>query len=111
MSLKKTGGIAAIEEQITVWADGSGQLEKNGALKQVKVSADELVELKRITEKADFFNLKPEYLGSKNTADVIEYNLTCTWGEKKNTVRTQSSAIPYELEPIIIQLNNLSNKN
>ena len=111
LTFRRTGGIAAIDEQLTVRADGSAQLDRSGTSKQFKVSADQLAEFKRMVEKADFFNLKPEYMSNKKAADLIEYTVSCKWGNRQHAVRTETLSIPDPLEPLIVALNNLATTN
>lgn len=106
ISLQKTGGIAGIDETLTVRADGTITVSGRGANKEAQVAATELGRLQQLLASPDFAGLEGTYRATG--ADLITYRLTINEGDAQRTIVTMDGAQnPAVLDQILAELAKL----
>ena len=103
---KRTGGIAGIEETLTVYEDGRVALVGRDSESTVQVAPDELSELRRLLATPEFAALDGRYpaLG----ADLFTYTITTSTGGRPRTVVTMDGAKnPPILDQVLAELGKL----
>lgn len=103
----KTGGIAGIDETLTVHGDGRLDLvSRTGSVSHDNATPDEINQLRQALDSDDFAQLAPSY--SAVGADLFVYTLTIPNGPAPRTVTTMDGVKnPPVLDQAISQLEHL----
>jgi hypothetical protein len=96
---KRSGGIAGLDETLTVYEDGRLAFVGRDNENMAQVAPDELSELRRLLATPEFAALDARY--SALGADLFTYSITTTTGGKPRTVVTMDGA---ENPPILNQV-------
>ncbi|MFQ5605054.1 MAG: BsuPI-related putative proteinase inhibitor [bacterium] len=107
-----SGGIAGIKQYLLVDAAGKVLFDdsfQSGARWVARLSPSELVELKELFIKNDFFQLKNAYVDVR-VADAFFYLITFTHNNESNTVTTDYFGAPANLQAIVDGLAALIQK-
>ena len=100
----RSGGIAGLEDRLTVSRGGVGvHTPRNGVPRVFRVSPAALADLERALEAADFRLLDPSYLPTTPIADAFTYTIA----HLGVTVVTADGAVPAPLAPVVAELNRL----
>jgi hypothetical protein len=103
---QRSGGIAGIDETLTVYADGKLQLSSRGKAKEAQVAPADLSKLQELLASPEFAALEPRYPASG--ADLITYTVTVPAAGKGHTVVTMDAAKnPPVLNEVLTELGNL----
>ena len=87
----KSGGIAGIDETMTVYEDGTIELtSRGGAPRRAKASPEEIDRLRQVLGSDDFARLEPSY--PSVGADLITYTLIVPAGSGQRTIVTMDGA-------------------
>jgi hypothetical protein len=86
----RSGGIAGIDETMTIYADGRLELNGNAGKKTGQVAPDNLAELRKLLSSPEFAALEPRYQAMG--ADLFVYELTVPGGAKPQKVVTMDGA-------------------
>jgi hypothetical protein len=101
---RRSGGIAGLEDRLTVSRSGVGvHTPRNGVPRVFRVSPAALADLERALEAANFQSLDPSYLPTTPISDAFTYTITYLGG----TVVASDGAVPTPLEPVVAALNRL----
>jgi hypothetical protein len=101
---RRSGGIAGLEDRLTVSRSGVGvHTPRSGVPRVFRVSPGALADLEHALEAADFRSLDPSYLPTTPIADAFTYTITYLGG----TVVASDEAVPTALEPVVAELNRL----
>lgn len=99
----RTGGIAGVDDTVTVSQDGAVQVSTRSATAQTsQLSSSELAELQALIAAADLPSLDKEYK-QDGLSDAFEYRLT----SGANTVRWTDGTAPAQLWPLQNMLDGL----
>jgi hypothetical protein len=106
IALQKTGGIAGINETLTVHADGTITVNGRGGNKEARIATTELGQLQQLLASPDFANLEGSYPATG--ADLITYRLTISEGGAQRTIVTMDGAQnPAVLDQVLAELAKL----
>ncbi|HEX9373981.1 MAG TPA: hypothetical protein VF897_23410 [Roseiflexaceae bacterium] len=104
VTYRKSGGIAGINETLTIYADGRLDLKSlNREAKTAQVAPSELSRLRQLLASPEFAALKPSY--EAPGADQFIYALSMPGGQKITT--TDGAETPAVLEQAIAELERL----
>lgn len=99
----RTGGIAAFDDRLVVFDNGQTVFSREYRAGEFTIPPDQLSELGRLLEDADFPSLAPSYPAPSPGADYFYYTLT--YGEK--TVTAETGGVPDALIVVIERLDAL----
>lgn len=97
VEFRRSGGVAGLDDHLTISPDGTAKLRRRAIRRELKIDAQVLDQLRKSVESARFHQLKNEYLPPQVGADLIEYTIKLDG----RTVRTEDTAIPESLQPLI----------
>ena len=100
---KRSGGFAGLNDHLILNENGTASLTRKSIDSEITVSETNMTQLRSMLESVDFRRLEKEYLASRQGADYIEYQIIYNG----HAVRTQDTAIPEPLQPIIDLLNTI----
>lgn len=89
----QTGGIAAMELTIEVFADG--RVIRNGV--ESRTSAETVANLTALLEAFDVFRVAGQFMGLSASADAYTYAITIDAGGSSRTIMSQDGYTPPEL--------------
>ncbi|MEV6929833.1 hypothetical protein AB0M46_35845 [Dactylosporangium sp. NPDC051485] len=105
VAFTRTGGLAGVNDKLTVRPDGSYTIQTKSGSKNGKLSGDELAALKAALVSTDF-NKMPTVNDNGSVADGYTY--TITYAGKQITAK--DGAIPPALQPVISALGGFLSK-
>jgi hypothetical protein len=102
----RTGGIAGLEETLTVYEDGRVTFVGRNTESTSQVAPDDLAELRRLLATPEFAALKTRY--SALGADLFSYSIITGKGGKSQMVVTMDGAKhPPILDQVLAELGKL----
>lgn len=105
---RRTGGIAGLDDHLTVRATGEATLEQKGGIRNTFTLDESTVSrLQRTVDEAEFFKLDSQYRPARPIPDAFLYRITYQNATRRHTVETTDGAIPEQLAPIIDELNQI----
>jgi hypothetical protein len=106
---QKTGGIAGIDETMTVYADGRIELtNRKGVMKTAQVTSADLSKLQQALADPEFAKLKSRYMA--NGADMFIYTLTMPGAAKQTIITMDGAQNPPVLKQALSELQQLRSK-
>jgi hypothetical protein len=103
---KRSGGIAGIDETLTIYEDGRLTLVGRDRKSTTQVAPDMLSELRRLLATPEFAALSARY--SALGADLFTYSITTSIGGKSQTIVTMDGAEnPPILDQVLIEMGKL----
>jgi hypothetical protein len=105
---RRTGGIAGFDDHLVVFENGQAiytRRETPGSTPAgiFYLSDEEMTELRKLLEEADFSGLASEYPAPVPGADYFTYSITY----EGKTVTTETTGVPPALSPVIGELDYL----
>ena len=100
---QRTGGITGLNDRLVIFDNGAGLISSRNVNTEITVNTTELELMNGIFGQAGYPTLEPGYTSGHGGAALIQY--TITYGNK--TVKTEDSAIPSRLQPVIDELNTI----
>ncbi len=100
---RRSGGIAGIDDQLAIDANGKATLTRQTGRYEFSVDAGTMKQLLSNLDNAGFVNLGSEYMPSRQGNDTITYRVTY----KGHTVQMADTAVPESLQPVLDQLNRI----
>ncbi len=101
VNYRRTGGIAGLDDRLTIDVDGNAQLSQRSGTTAFTIGPGPLKQMMLLFDRSGFAKLKPEYLPADKCCDLFDYRVTY----KGQTVHTMDTAIPTGLQPILDVLN------
>ncbi len=89
----QTGGLAGVNVQIDVYADG--RVIREGV--ESEVNAEAITNLARMLETINIFNLSGQFMSPGAAADAFTYSLTVVKGGSNRTITSQDGYTPQAL--------------
>ncbi len=112
LTYERSGGIAGLRDELTIYYDGRCQLQRNGSETEFTLDRGQLAHLEKLIQEANFLQLQNSYLPGSTIPDAFEYVISYHAEEgKMHTVRTMTTAIPEFLEPVLSELNQIIVRN
>jgi hypothetical protein len=103
---RRSGGIAGIDETLTIYTDGRLELSDRKGKKTAKVAPDELAVLQKLLAGPEFAALDRQYRAAG--ADLFIYKVTVPGGKQPRTVATMDGAKnPPVLSQVLVELSKL----
>jgi hypothetical protein len=103
----RQGGIAGLDDQVTVQADGSYQIvRKGGTPTPGRLSPDELTRLRTVLDAAHFGEIPAVNPGASAVADGFTYRVAYAGHE----VLAQDGGVPPALAPVLDALSGILNR-
>lgn len=100
----RQGGLAGLDDQVTVQADGSYQIiRKGGTPIQGRLSPDELARLRTVLDSAHFADIPAVNPGASTVADGFTYRVSYAGHE----VLAQDGGVPPALAPVLDALTGI----
>jgi hypothetical protein len=104
--LHVTGGIAGVDDMLTVYADGRIDRSDRGDKKGAQVATSELATLQKLLASPEFAALDAQYQAA--VSDAFIYELTVPVGSQQRTIVTMDGAeSPEVLNQVLVELNRL----
>lgn len=100
---QRSGGIAGVDDALTLSADGHASVTWNGGSAEEVVPGHLQAALLSSLEAADFISLKARYPAPSGGADLFSYMITY----RSHSVWTQDGGVPATLYPVIDILNEI----
>ena len=100
---RRTGGVAGLDDRLTVYADGRALLVRRGQRSDLVLTQGQLNSLAALLEGAEFRSLKRRYSPERSGYDLLEYEVRY----KGKAVRMSDGAVPPSLEPLLDELNEV----
>lgn len=91
-----------------VWFERSGgmtSITRSIEFESDTLPPDEIVYLKQLIDKADFFKQTETSANAANIRDQFAYQLTIHSGDKQKTLKLQEAEIPEQMRSLITYLN------
>jgi hypothetical protein len=99
----RSGGIAAFDDRLVIFDNGQAVYSRGNKTGEFTISADQLSELQRLLENADFPSLAPSYPAPSPGADYFQYSITY----REKTVSTETGGVPDTLLAVFGRLDAL----
>ena len=103
LEYKRSGGFAGLNDHLIIDDNGTASLKRKTIASEFTVSETNMDQLRRMLEEIEFRQLEEEYLPAQQGADYIEYQIIYNG----HSVRTQDTAVPESLKPIIDLLTSI----
>jgi hypothetical protein len=103
---RRTGGIAGLDDHLTIQPGGQATLTRKNAQVSLTVDQATLTQLTSLLDQAGFSQLPAESLAPKG-ADLFTYEITY----RGRRVRVQDTTVPAKLQPVIDLLNSIIQKS
>jgi hypothetical protein len=104
--LHVTGGIAGVDDMLTVYSDGRIELSDRGGKKAIRVAPGELATLQKLLSSPEFAALDAQYQAA--VSDAFIYELKVPGGQQPRTVVTMDGAkSPPVLNQVLVELRRL----
>lgn len=98
---QRTGGVAGINDQLIITADGNARITRMGQQSVVALDADTMAAIHALFTETGFMQQYPSVPPVVSGADRIEYLVMY----RGHTVRVMDGAIPAGLDPVIAALD------
>jgi len=99
----RSGGIAGLDDRLVIFDNGAGLISSKSRTMEITVNRTELIRLSALFDDAQFSMLKGNYTSRRGGADFIQYSISY----HAKTVKTEDSAVPPALQPVIDELNGI----
>jgi hypothetical protein len=103
---QQSGGIAGIDETLTVYTDGRLEFSDRKGAKTAQVAPEDLAALQQLLASPEFAALDTRYQAA--VADAFLYNITLPGNPRPFSVQTMDGAQhPPVLDQVLVELNKL----
>jgi hypothetical protein len=99
----RTGGFAGLDDRLVIFDNGDGIISSKSRTLEISVNQTELIRLSALFDEAQFSMLKGNYTSRRTGSDFIQYSISY----HSKTVKTEDSAVPPALQPVIDELNGI----
>jgi hypothetical protein len=98
---QRTGGFAGVNDRLIIFDNGVAVISSRAGSKEILLNQTELDRISSIFKEGQFSMLDENYTSHADGADFMQYSISY-YGK---TVRTEDTAIPPSLVPIIEEMN------
>ncbi|WP_372960869.1 hypothetical protein [Methanoregula sp.] len=99
----RTGGIAGFDERLVIFDNGAGIVSGKTKNTEITLNQTDLDRITALFDESRFSLLEGNYTSRRGSADLIQYRITY----HGKTVKTEDSATPPALQPVINELNRI----
>jgi hypothetical protein len=112
LSYQRSGGLAGLLDQLTIYSDGHCELQRKDVEREFTLQSSQLAHLEALMEEANLPDLEGDYFPTDTGADYFEYVISYqTEDGKMHRVRAITGAVPDALQPILDELDQLISSN
>jgi len=105
---RRTGGIAGLDDRLTIQADGQAILTRKGGERQtITLDKTTLSSLQATLGEADFLELESQYQPARDIPDAFHYEVSYQVDNGRHTVAATDSSVPEQLAPVLDKLNRI----
>jgi hypothetical protein len=98
---QRTGGIAGVNDRLVIFDNGVTLISSRTTSREILLNKSDLEQISAIFEAGHFSVLEGNYTSRRGGADFIQYSIRY----QEKTVRTEDTAIPPSLEPVIKEMD------
>jgi hypothetical protein len=98
---QRTGGFAGVNDRLVIFDNGATVISSRAGSKEILLNQTDLDRISSIFNEGQFSMLDENYTSHAEGADFMQYSISY----HGKTVRTEDTAIPPSLEPIIEEMN------
>lgn len=102
---QRAGGIAGLEDRLVIFDNGVTVISRKTVSTEIVLNQSDLERVSRIFNGAQFSMLQGNYSARRGTADYFRYSISY----HNKTVIVEDSAIPPSLQPVIDEMNRITN--
>nr|WP_320162676.1 protealysin inhibitor emfourin [uncultured Methanoregula sp.] len=99
----RTGGIAGLGDRLVLFDNGAGIISGRTRNTEITLNQTDLDRISTLFDQAQFSMLEGNYTSRHGSADLIQYSISY----HGKTVKTEDSATPPALQPVIDELNRI----
>jgi hypothetical protein len=99
---QRTGGTEDLNDRLVIFDNGVAAISRKTVTREITLNQTELVRLTGFFDLAQFSMLENNYTASRGSASYVQYSVSY----RGKTVKTEDSAIPPGLVPVINDLND-----
>jgi hypothetical protein len=99
----RTGGIAGLDDRLVLFDNGVGVVSSKTKNTEITLNRTDLDRISALFDQAQFSMLLGNYTSRRGGADFIQYSISY----HGKTVKTEDSATPPALQPVIDELNRI----
>jgi len=103
----RTGGIAGLGDRLVLFDNGAGIISGRTRNTEITLNQTDLDRISTLFDRAQFSILEGNYTSRHSGADLIQYSISY----HGKTVKTEDSATPPALQPVIDELNRIVSQN
>lgn len=100
---QRTGGIAGVNDRVVIFDNGVTLVSTRKMTTEIALNQTELDEINSLFTTSDFLALEGNYTSGRGGADLLHYRISY-YGK---TVRTEDTAIPVKIQPVIDAMNRI----
>jgi hypothetical protein len=98
---QRTGGIAGVNDRVVIFDNGITVISSRNANREITLNQTELERIGDYFSESKFSLLEGNYTSRRGGADLMQYRISY----HGKTVKTEDTAIPVTLQPIIDEMN------
>ena len=100
---RRSGGFAGLDDHLVIMGSGESILTRKSERYEFTLDHSAVADLRSLFKDAEFSQLGPESLPSRQGSDLFEYVVTY----ERYAVRTMDGAVPPSLQPILEALDQI----
>ena len=99
----RTGGVVGFDDRLVVFDNGAGIVASRTKNIEITLNQTEMDQIAALIDASRFSQLQGNYTSRRGGADLIQYSISY----RGKTVKTEDSAIPPALQPVIDELDRI----
>lgn len=100
---QRTGGIAGVNDRLVIFDNGVTLVSNRTTSREILLNQSDLIQISAVFDAAKFPTLEGNYTSRHGGADFLQYSISY----RGKTVRTEDTAIPPALEPVIREMDRV----
>jgi len=100
----QTGGIAGVNDRLVIFDNGVAMVSTRKIMTEFSLNQTELEQIDSLFKVNRFMELEGNYTSAREDADFLQYSISY----RGKTVKTEDTAIPDQVEPIIDAMNRIA---
>jgi hypothetical protein len=101
---QRTGGIAGMNDRVVIFDNGVAMISTRKTMTEFSLNQTELEQIDSLFKANKFMELEGNYTSAREGADFLQYSISY----RGKTVKTEDTAIPDQVEPIIDEMNRIA---
>lgn len=100
---QRTGGIAGVNDRLVIFDNGVTLVSNRSTSREILLNKSDLEQISAVFDASQFPTLGGNYTSRRGGADFLQYSISY----RGKTVRTEDTAIPPPLEPVIREMDRV----